>query len=992
MSRLLLRIPRTWARRVNDATDTLLYRLSILGVPVAVGALTLIALATWEPQYPSGREKVLDIRVLEQTDGPITPAQALAQLGASEPFSHYDIALSRSPHWFSFDVKPMGSAEPIQIELSSRHATETECWSSPALQPLGRAARSGSTGQMRAAKAGFVIDLGSAHAETAILCRAVFLGPARIAVTEWPEATFSASVEQFHRASGLLEGGLLVLSAFALLTAIITREWLYVLFSAWLIASLRLGALSAGWDIQWFERLVPLEMLIPARKLTVAVVFLLTYMLFKRLFRDDLGKVDPRGILSSVQWLSIVLLAGAVSLPFLSYLPFMWVIVVIGIAIMMYLLARILLLRRSRVAMWYAGSFLIVAAAGISEVAAASLGFKETISAVNSVTSALFSSLLVALAIAEHMREAREERLRAQATLRSTYEAIPIGLFTLDNDGRFARVNPALARMLGMDSTRDTQQCWRDHFEPGAWERLQETARRGAGQEIELRGAARVDQPPRWFFVKATQAEGHIEGSLQDITDRYNATERLRFLAENDPLTGVLNRRGIEMVLERATTELDDVRTLAVAYLDLDRFKLINDLFGHIAGDEVLKQVCTRTKRMLAHRHQIGRIGGDEFVIVFEETPIRLATAICRGIVELIGRSPYQISDKAFQVKGSIGLIEIRPGTSVKNAISMADRACREAKSGRHDGFVAYERNAPAFTDREREMRLIEPLGAGVVPPGLFLVMQPIMSLRAPYESMNFEVLLRMRENDGSITPASKIISAAENNGAVAVIDRWVLMNALAWLERHHERLPRTRFVCVNLSGGSLNDEKFVEDAFSMLAQHGRAVERLCIEITESVALHDLDNTKRFIHRIRDFGAKVALDDFGAGYTSFSYLKELPADAVKIDGGFITGVTSHPANLAIVQAIVELAANLGMKSIAEWVEDRPTAEALAHIGVDYVQGNAIGRPQNPETILLAESAASFIEDEQIKRYVRDSHTGAQTLESREVFGKRMDLH
>jgi len=176
------------------------------------------------------------------------------------------------------------------------------------------------------------------------------------------------------------------------------------------------------------------------------------------------------------------------------------------------------------------------------------------------------------------------------------------------------------------------------------------------------------------------------------------------------------------------------------------------------------------------------------------------------------------------------------------------------------------------------------------------------------------------------------------------VIDRWVLSNTLAWLDRNLDKLATTRFVTMNLSGASLNDEKFVQDAFAMLSGYPRAVERLCIEVTEGVALHDLGNTKRFIDRVRSFGAKVALDDFGAGYTSFSYLKELPADALKIDGSFIQGINAHPANLSIVEAIVELARNFGMQTIAEWAEDRATIEALAHVGVDYVQGFGIARP------------------------------------------------
>jgi len=237
-----------------------------------------------------------------------------------------------------------------------------------------------------------------------------------------------------------------------------------------------------------------------------------------------------------------------------------------------------------------------------------------------------------------------------------------------------------------------------------------------------------------------------------------------------------------------------------------------------------------------------------------------------------------------------------------------------------------------------------------------------------------------MREADGSVTPAGVIIAAAENNGRAAVIDRWVLSNTLEWLERHRETLASTRFVTMNLSGASLNDEKFVQDAFAMLRNSPRAVERLCVEITEGVALHDLGNTKRFIERVRGFGAKLALDDFGAGYTSFSYLKELPADALKIDGSFIQGVNAHPANLAIVEAIVELGRNFGMQTIAEWAEDRATVEALAEIGVDYVQGYAIARPLDPEQLLAATSSAGFITDPDVLRYVRDTLAPTRALE------------
>jgi EAL domain-containing protein (putative c-di-GMP-specific phosphodiesterase class I) len=202
------------------------------------------------------------------------------------------------------------------------------------------------------------------------------------------------------------------------------------------------------------------------------------------------------------------------------------------------------------------------------------------------------------------------------------------------------------------------------------------------------------------------------------------------------------------------------------------------------------------------------------------------------------------------------------------------------------------------------------------------------------------------------------------------VIDRWVLASTLNWIQNNLASLPNTQFVCMNLSGASLNDERFVQDTIDILRRHVHVASRLCMEITESVALHDLDNTRRFIDQVRNFGVKVALDDFGAGYTSFSYLKELPADVLKIDGSFIVNINAHPANVAIVEAIVSLAGNLGMKTIAEWAEDTATVSTLAEIGVDYVQGYAVSRSQAPEKIVMASSSASFITDEGLLQLLR----------------------
>ncbi|MDP2810047.1 MAG: EAL domain-containing protein [Rhodocyclaceae bacterium] len=952
---------------ISAAIDVFLYRLSVYGVPAAIGLASLVALALLPNEYPLDGASPLELSSLQQDVRTLTPPQALAQLADRPALPSLNTGLSESPFWFSFEVP--ASDQPAIVELPSRHALDAACWRASDLHALGAATRDAAEGAMKETKTGFALELGPLPAAARVLCRAGHTGPAHISAILWPVEPFHLSELKFHRNSGLLDGGLIVLSLFVLMTAIIGREWLYVLFAAWLVANLRLAAISAGWDTQWLEGSIPADWMIPLRKLTTTAYYVLTFMLFSRLFSDDLKQLKSSLMLRIAQWSCVALLLAAVALPYASFLPVLWVLTACGGAMICWLLIRILTVTRSRVAMWYGAALAIALLASLNEVLAAALGYRTLIGSVNSVTAALSSSLLAALAIAEQIRQERLGRMKAQDELRNTYEAIPIGLFSLDEQGRIVQGNPAYKSMLGRHAGDSGH--WADGFEAGAWERLQALADSPAAEDMELRSVAGHEGSRRSFLVKATRVKERIEGSLQDITLRVEATARLRFLADHDPLTGIFNRRGIEQAFDTANRSLADGNAMALAYLDLDRFKLINDLFGHVAGDMVLRHVCQRIDKILIEGQVLGRIGGDEFVVIFPAGPIRAAAEICRQIISGISTEPYAVGERAFQVKCSIGLVEIAGGAREDDAVSLADRACREAKTGHEGNLVVYRQDMSVFTERTEELRLIQRLDM-LQPEGLFLMMQPIMSLRDPYGSLNFEVLLRMRDKDNTVVPAWKIITAAERNGRIATIDKWVLTTTLEWLRTHDTHLKNSSYVSVNLSGGSLNDEKFIEDAFSILEHYGSAVGRLCIEITESVALHDLTNTRHFIDGIRKYGAKLALDDFGAGYTSFSYLRSLPADAVKIDGAYVKDLLAHPANQAIVQAIVDLTRNLGMKCIAEWAEDVPTLEALAEMGVDYVQGYVVSRPLMPERILLAGSAADCIEDEDTIRFVRNT--------------------
>ncbi|CAH0315394.1 Cyclic di-GMP phosphodiesterase PdeB [Massilia sp. Bi118] len=958
--------------------------LSVYFVPIGVLLVSVLAYASWNNHYAASGDVVLPVRVLAESGAPLDPASALRKLAGVPAVERYDTHLSETPVWFTVRSQDLPGG-PQVIEFPSRHAIDISCWDAASLASLGSASHEAATGALSAAKAGFALR--PLYASSEVLCRARFTGPARLSAVQWPATEMTRSIQQFHRKSGLLDGGMIVLSLFILITALINRQLLYLEFAAWLILNLRVGAISAGWDIQWLGQALPPGWLVPSKAVTTALYAISTLTLYMTLFGADLAKTRFAHPLRVTQWLALALLPFSIWLPFGYYLPVMWVIVASGLTLMTAGLINLMLRDRARVAMWFAASFGVTFLSSLAEVVAAALGMRELLNLANGVTAALASSLLAALAIAEQMRIETRKRIAAQAELEHAYEAMPVGLFTLDQYGGFLSANPALLRMLACEALAPGRTRWQQFFSDATWSHMREQVQSQLSVELEIDPR----EGERRFLVRATLAHGRIEGVLEDITEKTRATEQLRFMANNDPLTKVFNRRGIEKMFESVAVGAAPGRPLTLAYLDLDRFKLINDLFGHAAGDEVLKQVCERVAMTLAGGQQIGRVGGDEFVIVMPDTAISLASLICRSIVDRIGGSPYRVGDKAFHVRGSVGLIEVAPGMAMKDAVSTADRACREAKDGNTEGLVVYKRGSSAFHEREAELNLVARLNGPNATEGMFLEMQPIMSLRSPHESLNFEVLLRMREADGRVSPAGPLIAAAEKSGRAGVIDRWVLSTTLAWIEDHVDSLTNTRFVCMNLSGASLNDERFVQDTLEILARHEHVAGRLCMEITESVALHDLNNTRRFIDQVRAFGVKVALDDFGAGYTSFSYLKELPADVLKIDGNFIVNINAHPANVAIVEAIVNLAVNLGMKTIAEWAEDAETVRTLADIGVDYVQGYAIARSQPPEKLLAASSSASFIKGEDVLQLVRTLGASANEPALMDVTPLR-DLH
>ncbi|MBI5898583.1 MAG: EAL domain-containing protein [Rhodocyclales bacterium] len=989
--RLLLLASREALRGLVRSNTRWLAGLSYAVIPLTLGALMLLALSAWESGTGQRPPPDLQFAALSfiPDDGGMEPAAAREALRGARPTTSFDTQLSEAPVWFRFTPPRLevDAAGPPVVVFPSRHARTLSCWRGTDLKPLGSATRAGGSDALILANAGFATN-GVNLSGVPLLCRATFVGPARLSVTAWQATEFDIAQRGFANDMGLLEGGLTVLAIFMLLAALVNREPVYLAFAGWLLVSARVGAISAGWDMHWLGHQVPAAWLDGTRKFVLACNFPLTAFLFTRLFQDDLKRLGEHLPIRVLELLWLPMFAAAFLLPYRNFIPMLWIGSFVGYGIIVWYLGSILLVSRSRIAMWFAGSLVVTAIAGFAEVIKAMFGLPGPLPYVNSVTAALSSGLLVAMALAEQMRIERSGREGAEMALQKTYDQVPVAFFTADATGRLLRGNPALGRLLGQ-GVLEGKARWQDYFEPGSWEALSSLL--ADGPRGQLRFQSR-DQHA-WYEARASIGESLIEGSIEDITEAVTANRKLMYLADHDQLTGTLSRRAIEQALRGAIRAAGDQSPITLAYMDLDRFKTVNDLFGHTAGDEVLRQLCNRINKSLGSEHLLGRIGGDEFLILLRGMALTEASAKCRELVELIDGSPFRVQELAFRIGVSFGAVEVTPGIEVADLIAAADRACREAKRIATSGHVvAYGADAPAFQEHDEERVLVSRLTPERAPEFLAIAMQPIMSLHDPQGCLDFEVLLRARAPDGSTMPASRVISVAEAHGRVGVIDRWVLGTVLEWLDTHLAQLAGTRFVTVNFSGASINDEQFMADAYAMLRAHPRAAARLCAEITEGVALRDFDQTRRVLERLREFDVKLALDDFGAGYTSFMYLCDLQADVIKIDGAIVESAARHPSRLSIVQAISDLSRNLGMRSIAEWVEDAATLRAMAEVGIDYIQGFAIARPMAPREILLAPHAAHWIADGTIRSALADIQANRVVVDDGAIYSAGKNLH
>ena len=440
---------------------------------------------------------------------------------------------------------------------------------------------------------------------------------------------------------------------------------------------------------------------------------------------------------------------------------------------------------------------------------------------------------------------------------------------------------------------------------------------------------------------------------FMDVSQARTMARRLAWQARHDTLTDLHNRSVFEQhlatLIERVKT---DGSQHALLFLNLDQFKMINDACGHSAGDALLQQLGGLLKSHLRGGDMLARIGGDEFGIALENCNLEFARKIAENLRQAMRDFRYAFGRRSFEIGISIGLVSITNGSeTVSNLLSAADVACHTAKSaGRNRIHVLHPGDAEMHRHRS-EVQWVSGITRALEEGRMRLVVQDAVQLpERVYGKVYQEILLRMIDEQGNPIPTGTLITAAERFNLMGVIDRWVIRTTFALVQQGKLKANADNVVAINLSGNSINDEDFLEFVRAQLKNFKMPSAHICFEITETAAIHNIEKAGVFIRTLKSEGCQFALDDFGAGASSFGYLKHLPVDYLKIDGIFVRDFEKDSINRAMVEAVAKIGRVIGIATIAEWVESETVLDQIRDIGIDYAQGYAVSRPRSLDVV------------------------------------------
>jgi len=556
------------------------------------------------------------------------------------------------------------------------------------------------------------------------------------------------------------------------------------------------------------------------------------------------------------------------------------------------------------------------------------------------------------------------ESLRSRA--RNTLDCLGEALLTTDTAGRIDYANPAACQLLGAD-LRDL----RGATLGAVLSLVDDTDRKLLADPVDLAlhsGGGTKLVRRAVLLAHATGSERSIELSASPIRGRDNASEevtgvvlllhdvtevrglarQMSYQATHDALTGLVNRAEFE---QRLGVTLQSAHRGEVAhvlcYIDLDHFKAVNDNGGHLAGDSMLREVSKLMRQTVRDSDTVARLGGDEFALLLVGCPLEKGRQIADDLVRTIADFRFVWKDRIFTIGASVGLVELaRDSGTLEEALAAADSACYVAKKQGSGHVAVYSARDEVVARQSGEIQWLQTLQTAIRDNLFRLFCQPIVAAYGHDEGgPAMEVLVRLADIDGREVPPLDFLRAAERYRLMSLIDRWVVQNTLTALGRGLIELPPTRSLAINISAQTLIDAQFLEFVVDCFDRTGVNPAQVCFELPEAAVVANIDHARRFVGVLHGLGSQFALDDFGSNLGSFSNLKNLPIDYLKIDGSFMRNLARDSVNQAMVTAMVKLARTLNFKVIAEQVEDAAILEMARSMGIDFMQGYAVGRPR-----------------------------------------------
>jgi diguanylate cyclase (GGDEF)-like protein/PAS domain S-box-containing protein len=566
----------------------------------------------------------------------------------------------------------------------------------------------------------------------------------------------------------------------------------------------------------------------------------------------------------------------------------------------------------------------------------------------------------VELDITERKRY-EDDLFREKESAQITLQSIGDGVIATDARCRVEYLNPVAEQLTGWSSTdaygRGVDEVFRS-FHEETCEPLENPL------SVSIRRTHNIKSVRPTLLIRRDGNELYIETSaspirnesgvvcggvlvFHDVSESRELNRKLSYHASHDILTGLVNRRELETRVEKAIKSAKAREaSFALLHIDLDQFKLINDNSGHNAGDALLGQVASLLKSKMRWRDTVARLGGDDFGVLLESCSQEEALQLAEGLREAVRTNKFVWEERAFRLSVSVGVVPVaHDSANAASLLSAADSACAAAKEAGRNRVYSFQENDIDLMRRRREMQWAARINSALEDARFEIHRQMIQPLQRQEVGLHYELLLRMRDEQGKLVAPDQFIVAAERFGITPSIDRWVIENALRWLVSEADERERLGMCSINLSGQSLGDDKFLPFVIDQFDHSGIDPSCVCFEITETAAIASVAQANRFIHSLKKLGCKFALDDFGTGLSSFGYLKHFPVDYLKIDGSFVKEILHDPIDREMVRSINEIGHLTGKQTIAEFAENQEIVEMLRGLGVDYAQGYGVGTPQ-----------------------------------------------